>query len=242
VLVASPGGSVPRRRVGALVQHCNLNPRPGDRRLRSTKSSVFVVTCGTVIATWKWAIREAVDYLPHVQGAFFALKRNIEAERLLKRALRIARKTHSHPSLASMLHNLGVVYQARGNYAKAEPLLRRALGERERAFGPDHPEVVNSLNNLGVVYRKRHRFAQAERSLQRALVITERILDPEHPFVAASLDRLGFLYEDLHRYERAETLFSRSLAIREKAFGPDHPKSQLRSIISRGSRSCGRTV
>jgi tetratricopeptide (TPR) repeat protein len=118
------------------------------------------------------------------------LKRNIEAERLLKRALRIARKTHSHPSLASMLHNLGVV----------------------------------------------------ERSLQRALVITERILDPEHPFVAASLDRLGFLYEDLHRYERAETLFSRSLAIREKAFGPDHPKSQLRSIISRGSRSCGRTV
>jgi tetratricopeptide (TPR) repeat protein len=155
---------------------------------------------------------------------YYLQKRNIEAERLLKRALRIARKTHSHPSLASMLHNLGVVYQARGNYAKAEPLLRRALGERERAFGPDHPEVVNSLNNLGVVYRKRHRFAQAERSLQRALVITERIFDPEHPFVAASLDRLGFLYEDLHRYERAETLFSRSLAIREKAFGPDHPE------------------
>src|ERR1700730_17128274 len=155
---------------------------------------------------------------------YYLQKRNIEAERLLKRALRIARKTHSHPSLASMLHNLGVVYQARGNYAKAEPLLRRALGERERAFGPDHPEVVNSLNNLGVVYRKRHRFAQAERSLQRALVITERILDSEHPFVAASLDRLRFLYEDLHRYERAETLFSRSLAIREKAFGPDHPE------------------
>jgi tetratricopeptide (TPR) repeat protein len=103
---------------------------------------------------------------------YYLQKRNIEAERLLKRALRIARKTHSHPSLASMLHNLGVVYQARGNYAKAEPLLRRALGERERAFGPDHPEVVNSLNNLGIVYRKRHRFAQAERSLQRALVIT----------------------------------------------------------------------
>jgi tetratricopeptide (TPR) repeat protein len=155
---------------------------------------------------------------------YYLQKRNIEAERLLKRALRIARKTHSHPALASMLHNLGVVYQARGNYAKAEPLLRRALGERERAFGPDNPEVVNSLNNLGLVYRKQHRFAQAERSLQRALVITERILDPEHPFVAASLDRLGFLYEDLHRYERAETLFSRSLAIREKAFGPDHPE------------------
>jgi tetratricopeptide (TPR) repeat protein len=155
---------------------------------------------------------------------YYLQKRNIEAERLLKRALRIARKTHSHPSLASMLHNLGVVYQARGNYAKAEPLLRRALGERERAFGPDNPEVVNSLNNLGLVYRKRYRFAQAERSLQRALVITERIFDPEHPFVAASLDRLGFLYEELHRYERAETLFSRSLAIREKAFGPDHPE------------------
>jgi len=33
-------------------------------------------------------------------------------------------------------------------YAKAEPLLERALAIREKAFGPEHPDTAMSLNNL----------------------------------------------------------------------------------------------
>jgi len=71
---------------------------------------------------------------------YYLQKRNIEAERLLKRALRIARKTHSHPSLASMLHNLGVVYQARGNYANAEPYTR--IVEYKKLSGYKSPSTL----------------------------------------------------------------------------------------------------
>jgi tetratricopeptide (TPR) repeat protein len=154
---------------------------------------VFVVTCGTVIATWKWAIREAVDYLPHVQGAFFALKRNIEAERLLKRALRIARKTHSHPSLASMLHNLGVV----------ERSLQRALVITERILDPEHPFVAASLDRLGFLYEDLHRYERAETLFSRSLAIREKAFGPDHPEVAASRDNLARLSQlRAHRLDR----------------------------------------
>ena len=53
--------------------------------------------------------------------------RHAEAEPLLQRAIAITRKTlgTQHPSLASMLNNLGEVYRATGRDAKAN---RRLVG------------------------------------------------------------------------------------------------------------------
>ena len=38
-----------------------------------------------------------------------------------------------------------------GDYAKAEPLLRRAVAISEKALGPEHPDTANSLNNLALL-------------------------------------------------------------------------------------------
>jgi hypothetical protein len=48
----------------------------------------------------------------------------------------------SHPDIALSLNNLANLYQARGRYAEAEPLHKRALAISEKALGGEHPNVA----------------------------------------------------------------------------------------------------
>lgn len=46
-------------------------------------------------------------------------------------------------------------------WPKAEPLYKRSLAIREKAFGPDHPSVATSLQNLAALYRVTKRNTEA---------------------------------------------------------------------------------
>ena len=47
------------------------------------------------------------------------------------------------PDAATPLNNLGLLYQAQGRHAEAEPLHKRSVSILEKALGPDHPSVGN---------------------------------------------------------------------------------------------------
>jgi tetratricopeptide (TPR) repeat protein len=110
-----------------------------------------------------------------------------------------------------------------GDYAKAEPLYRRALEVREKALGAEHPGTAMSLNNLAELYKTNGEYAKAEPFLLRALAIREKALGPEHPDTATSLNNLAGLYRAMDDYAKAEPLLRRALAICEKTLGPEHP-------------------
>jgi len=46
--------------------------------------------------------------------------------------------------VATSLNNLAALYDSQGQYAQAEPLYKRSLAIREKAFGPDHPDVARA--------------------------------------------------------------------------------------------------
>ena len=50
--------------------------------------------------------------------------------------------------MADTLNNLALLYDAQGQYEKAEPLYRRSLAMSEQALGPKNLDVAQSLNNL----------------------------------------------------------------------------------------------
>lgn len=128
-----------------------------------------------------------------------------------------------HPTFALALEHLARVYDATGNYAKAEPLFLHSLRIREKALGTEHLDVAMSLFNLARLYESQGSYTHAETLSLRSLRIREKALGPEHLDVATSLSNLAIVYHHQGRYTQAEPLFLRSLRISEKELGPEHP-------------------
>ena len=57
-------------------------------------------------------------------------------QQIAKRALAIAKKAlgPDHPHVATSLNNLAELYRAHGKHAEAEPLYKRSLAIREKAW------------------------------------------------------------------------------------------------------------
>src|SRR5262249_13599028 len=118
-----------------------------------------------------------------------------EAEKDFVAAVGIAEQFGADdPRLLRSLNDLGQLYGARGGYAQAAPLFKRALAIAEKALGPEHPDVAVILNNLAELYRAQGKYAEAEPLYKRALATLEKALGPEHPDVATNLNNLALLY------------------------------------------------
>jgi tetratricopeptide (TPR) repeat protein len=78
--------------------------------------------------------------------------------------------------------NFAALYQAKGDYDHAEPLLKRALEITEKVLGKEHPSTATYLNNLAVFLGgSKGDYDNAEPLHKRALAIREKVLGAEHP-------------------------------------------------------------
>ena len=89
------------------------------------------------------------------------------------KALQVAEQAvgPNHPSVATSLNILAVLYNTQGQYAQAEPLYKRSLAIKEKALGPDHPDVAKSLEFMAGLYRKSGREKGTEALEKRSAVI-----------------------------------------------------------------------
>ena len=109
-----------------------------------------------------------------------------------------------HPDTAESLTTLAALYELQGIYAKADPLVKRALAINEKTLGPEHPSTANSLNNLAGLYGSQGLYAKAEPLHQGALAIQEKTLGLEHPDTAISLNNLALINHNQGLYAKAE--------------------------------------
>ena len=126
-------------------------------------------------------------------------------------------------SIATLLHNIGGLEHARGNYAAGEPAARRSVELRERARGPDHPEVAADLAALAAIVDGQGRHDEAEGMYERALAIFERTYGSEHYEIAVNLNNLAGVRQAQGRMADAEALYRRAVSIKESLLGRDHP-------------------
>ena len=87
--------------------------------------------------------------------------------------MRTNEKAHGSEYLgfAADLAILAELYRTQGNYADAEPLLKRALAIVEKLLGPEHPDVAASLNGLAALYNAQGKYAEAAKMEARAKAI-----------------------------------------------------------------------
>jgi len=148
-----------------------------------------------------------------------------QAEKYYLEAIDIKEKIFGkdHPSYATSLNNLGLLYVKMGDYSQAEKYYLEAKNIFEKVLGKDHPDYAISLNNLGLLYNKMVNYSQAEKYYLEAKNIREKVLGKEHPDYATSLNNLGSLYVKMGDYSQAEKYHLEAKNIFEKVLGKDHP-------------------
>ena len=110
-----------------------------------------------------------------------------------------------------------------GDYAKAEPLLRKSLAIDEAIYGEMDVNTATSLCNLGSLLSAIDRNQEARECQDRALKIRRQLLGDKHPAYADSLVAMADIYSDQEQWDLAEPLLIESLKISRQTNGDLHP-------------------
>ena len=145
-----------------------------------------------------------------------------QAESVYLRALAIVEAAHQDDDRATLLHNLGGLAHARGDFAGGEPLARRSLELREELYGADHPGTAADRAAWGALLEGLGRYDEAEDAYRRALAVFEERLGPRSLEAASALTALGSLWHARGALGEAEEAYRRSLEIREAVLAPSH--------------------
>ena len=134
---------------------------------------------------------------------------------LVDRGVQEARSLTAEPAVqAELLETLGGVSTQLGQLERADTLLRQALDQRRRLFGPDHADVAHTLIALGALRIAQAEYDTAESLIRDALAMSRRHLAADHPQIAQATDALGSALENRGSYSDAIAVYTEAVALR----------------------------
>jgi eukaryotic-like serine/threonine-protein kinase len=134
-----------------------------------------------------------------------------EATQALERALVLAvpAKGDDSPTVAHYRANLGRVHLAKGDAAAAEPLFRRSLAARLRAFNEQDWRVAMTKSLLGSALTSLKRYDEAETLLLDAARVLKDVPGAQGREAKATVVRLETLYDARRRPQNAAAVTGR---------------------------------
>ena len=176
-----------------------------------------------------------------------------DAERAFQKSIEEAKKYGPDSiKLAVSLANLGVLYNYRGFFDKAEKLFEESVDIQKRKLGVDNPDYISASGKLCQFYLKREKYEKAKPYAEKVITygegklkeldalksdqsqkdkLTKEELDIKkkkhnrYLELAVLYDRMGTAYlghKENGRYLMSEKLFTLSKDIREKVLSGNH--------------------
>jgi tetratricopeptide (TPR) repeat protein len=118
---------------------------------------------------------------------------------------------------------VGLVLNAKADYAAAMECYQRALDGFEKTLGKDHPSTLDTVHNMGLVFHKEGEYSKALEWYQRALDGREKTLGKDHPSTLDTVNNMGRVFNRQGEYGKALEWYQRVLDGKEKTLGKDHP-------------------
>lgn len=125
-------------------------------------------------------------------------------------------------ALAITYSNLGLAYQAKGQYRRATGYLLRAVEQQVKYVGEHHPFTATMYSNLGMCYFSEGDNDRAIENYQKSLAIHEAI-GGGSPMAAYAHNNIAMTYRVNGDFERALDHGRKALVLQTKFLGPDHP-------------------
>jgi CHAT domain-containing protein/Tfp pilus assembly protein PilF len=130
--------------------------------------------------------------------------------------------------LARVLMNLGKMLKERGEFTRAERLLRAALATYrklypEARFPDGHANLADGLNAMGLYFEARGQLGKAESYYRQSLKMRRKVFRktrfPDgHTELALGLSNLGIILRAQGKYDEAGPLLRQALAMRRTLF------------------------
>lgn len=128
-------------------------------------------------------------------------------------AIQLAESSGDDRLLATALGGLGASLVDQGEFARAEPVLRRSLAIFEKITGPDSLETGEAANNLAMTYRKDGDLAHAQAQLERALPLMQMHLDPHSAELEIAFNNMFIVLAEQKHWDQAEPYVRHALEI-----------------------------
>jgi CHAT domain-containing protein len=139
------------------------------------------------------------------------------ARALLEQALAITESTRGSADVqtASVLAELGGVYQNLPDDPKSEAAFQRAAAIMDAALTPDHPTAAWVRARLALLYEKMGQRAKADATLRPALEALDRSLGSDNQWYVSALMTQAAIRHDGGELAAEETILRRAVAILE---------------------------
>ena len=127
-------------------------------------------------------------------------------------------KSRMLQTVASTLHEVGLLDAASGPQAEALAIRRRVLGD-------DDPATLTSISEMGQLLKSQGKLVESVALGAEALERRRRVLGDEHPVTLESIDHLGAVLHDQGKLAEAEKYFREALEKRRRLLGDDDPQT-----------------
>ncbi len=152
-----------------------------------------------------------VDVLMNLSAMYSQASRPAEAIPYMLEALPLLESGGEtrREQLASALHNLGAIYDTRGDADSSILFYERALTARgiSDSLSTDY---AATLNNLGRAYAMKGAYDKAEPLMNRAIAIVVKARGPNDPTAKAMMQNLASVLDLLNRHEEAVAMRKRA--------------------------------
>ncbi|MFL6257011.1 MAG: tetratricopeptide repeat protein [Pyrinomonadaceae bacterium] len=127
-------------------------------------------------------------------------------------AVKVARSSQNEPDIATLSHNMAVMYRIRGEFAEALRLCNESLKIKEK-YG-DQRGMANSTREIGIIYHQLGEFEKSKARYEKSLAIRHKLGDEEG--TAIDLHHLAMIAQEQGKLEEAQRLYDKSLNIKKK--------------------------
>ncbi len=174
-------------------------------------------------------IRETLGSTYHSLALYEQARPHFEA------AIRLNSQLHGPRSRATLrdVNLLTELLDESGQYAEAEPLMRRHFDDCVRSLGRGDSTTLDAQYRLGVLLRHSHKLDEAERLLRDNLQARRRVLGSQHPDTLRSVNQLGLLLQEQGNLAEAEALALEYEHGVQCLWGTKHPDNVV-AITNRG--------
>lgn len=138
-------------------------------------------------------------------------------------AVRVSMLPVGHHDLAESQFDVAKLLYARGEFPRAEALLRESLETHRRLRGEENVDTARVWNDLGAVLRAQGKLNEAETALRIAIRIREKSAGAASLDMAESLNNLAGVLRARGDLDGAADYMDRSLAMRQQLLREDHP-------------------